>query len=171
MSHSTKISGVNFPPGCPRDFADQVRMMVRRHNQAVEDLLTYEQTVRELQRSLNKSKTAHTELQNRYDVLKDVSEKLASKYEKLVSSRNGTLPRPSQSSASALDQKTKPAAKNTPQVTGKIEQLPTEKLSPAKEQVTEKEDHEEKDEENGEDEKEEKNEDDETLVEIETETS
>lgn len=99
----TKISGVNFPPGCPRDFADQVRMMVRKHNQTVEDLLTYEQTVRELEGinadlrlQLKKSKTSNTELLGKYNVLKDVSEKLASKYEKLVSSRNPVPEQPSQ---------------------------------------------------------------------------
>jgi hypothetical protein len=170
----TKISGVNFPPGCPRDFADQVRMMVRRHNQTVEDLITYGQTVRELEsintdirRQLNKQKISHSELQGRYDTLKNVSEKLAAKYEKLVGSRNGALPQSSRLSESIRDMKSQKinVEKDSPQsavsTTSATAQLSDdEKLSSVKTEnsTSEKLNQEEED-------------DDEELVEIETETA
>lgn len=163
----TKISGVNFPPGCPRDFADQVRMMVRKHNQTVEDLLTYEQTVRELEGinadlrlQLKKSKTANTELLGKYNVLKDVSEKLASKYEKLVSSRNPVSEQPPQ--LSRLVHNTKPQKiqsenavreltpkKDTPQVAPLTQLSNDEKLSAGKPEhsTSEKSEQEDEDEE------------------------
>jgi len=169
MSHSIKINGVNFPPGCPRDFADQIRMMVRRHNQTVDDLLTYEQTIREvesvnadLRRALSKNKVAYTELQNKYNVLEDISEKLAMKYEKLLSSRNGALQKSSSSEPETKHQKSKGNALSDKVVQTekteepmKAEQVADEKSSPEPEQSSEPQEED----------------DEESLVEIESETS
>jgi len=175
MSHSIKINGVNFPPGCPRDFADQVRMMVRRHNQTVDDLLTYEQTIREvesvnadLRRALNKNKIAYTELQNKYNILKDVSEKVALKYEKLLSSRNGALQKSSNSEPEIKHQKSKGNTLSDKMVQTekteeplKAEKVADEKSSSESDQSPEPDQSSEPQEED----------DEESLVEIESETS
>ena len=99
----SKISGVNFPPRCPHDFETQVRALVRKHNDLIDDLATYQATVREVQTinaelktQLEASQKAQAQLQTEYDQLKELSEKVASRYESITypgeATRVGTSP-------------------------------------------------------------------------------
>ena len=99
----SKISGVNFPPRCPHDFETQVRALVRKHNDLIDDLATYQATVREVQTinvelktQLEASQKAQAQLQTEYDQLKELSEKVASRYEAITypgeATRVGTSP-------------------------------------------------------------------------------
>lgn len=105
----TRIQGVNFPQGTPRDFADQIQGLLKKYNQIVDDMLVYHETIIELRKSNEllkshnqslrtqndslKSKNEslqdeNEELKYSYDALKDVSEKVASKYEMECSKRS-----------------------------------------------------------------------------------
>jgi myosin heavy subunit len=83
-----RIQGVNFPTGIPRDFANQIQDLLKKHNQMVDDLLAYHETIVELHKSVEflrseneNLQTQNAELQQSYDSLKELSEKVASKYE------------------------------------------------------------------------------------------
>lgn len=93
-----KITGVSFPAESPRDFNDQVRVLVRNHNMLVEDLLTFQATVREfqeinkeLENQLNLSQKENLKIRDEYAKLKTISEKLATKHEALLSRSNNTI--------------------------------------------------------------------------------
>jgi hypothetical protein len=84
----TRIQGVNFPPSVPSDFADQIRGLLKKYNQVVDDNLVYHETILELRKSneslkkQNKSlEEEHDELKQSYESLKELSEKVVSKYE------------------------------------------------------------------------------------------
>lgn len=90
-----RIQGVNFPASVPNDFADQIRGLLKKYNQLVDDMLVYHETILELRKSneLLKSKNQtledeHDELKQSYESLKELSEKVASKYETLIVPRN-----------------------------------------------------------------------------------
>lgn len=77
MLSRRKINGFNPPLNCPRDFAEQIRRIIFKHNECIDECSAYQQALREMQKR-------YRVLSKEYEELKDVSEKLAQKYEKLV---------------------------------------------------------------------------------------
>lgn len=97
-----RIQGVNFPPGVPTDFAAQIQGLLKKYNQIVDDNSIYRETIFELRKLTEQSRTQnqtlkaqneslkskyeslqdeHEELKHSYESLKTLSEKVASKYE------------------------------------------------------------------------------------------
>jgi len=72
-----KINGFHPPLSCPKDFSDQVRTIVWKYNQCIDDCDAYQTALLELQQSYRLLYKQHADL-------KEASERLAVKYEKLI---------------------------------------------------------------------------------------